>query len=507
MLVAGEVSQMLVRGGGGGGGVNGTSGRRFDRLSSAAPSAASTSTTTPPPSNAAASASHSNKEKRAFIPRTPLHSHFRSLAAAFELSAVAAAASAATNSSSEGGAAAAAAALPPLPVLCGDCASRVAAELELETEAALEEARLAEEALMRLQAEAAQEGREAKEQEREAGASNNTSSLEAAEAAAASAEKRALAAAASLRAAALDASQVVADAAAIDALEEAYWLELDAALSAAASAADDAAATLARAERASACLESLKSRDAICDLHRIWHDDEGGYTTVAGCRAGKGAGLGWDEANAALGSAARLLATLIRVHSNSDDDESGQNKFFSSSPPLRLRLLPAGSTARVVDARSGAVHDLFGPVNKLYCGSFDKGVALFAGGVRDFALAAAAADERRIRKLKKKKSKRKNKIGSPPPPSETVFSLPYEIEPSGERVSGLSLRLMLNKDSKWTRALKYLLADLKCCAAWSARERARRFRWEEEEEEEEEEDEVAGTVAPSSVSAAAAAGA
>jgi beclin 1 len=128
-------------------------------------------------------------------------------------------------------------------------------------------------------------------------------------------------------------------------------------------------------------------------------------------------------------------------------------------------------------------------VNKLYCASFDRGVALFAGGVRDFAVAAAAADERRLRRRRRRKG-----LGG-----EAVFSLPYEIEPSGERVAGLSLRLMLNKDARWSRALKYLLADLKCCAAWSARERARRFRGEEgegegdEEEEEEEEEEEAGT--------------
>ena len=36
-----------------------------------------------------------------------------------------------------------------------------------------------------------------------------------------------------------------------------------------------------------------------------------------------------------------------------------------------------------------------------------------------------------------------------------------------------SIRLMLNKDSRWSRAIKYLLADLKACAAWSAAARAR----------------------------------
>jgi len=498
MLVAGEASQMFVRGAAAG---NGGPRRFFDRPNAAAPAANA--------ANAAPGAS----SKRALVPRTPLHSHFRSLAAAFELSASLAAAAAAKKK--KGGAGAGAddgdgdETPIPTPLLCGDCASRVAAELELEAEAALEEAALAEQALVRLQAQA-QEEREAKERERAGagagkgkGEANDSSPLEAAKAAAAAAERRAAAAASSLRAAALSASQAAADSAAVDALERAYWLELDAALSAASTAADDAAATLCRAERASASLESLKSRDAICDLHRIWVEDDSdgsgnAFATVAGCRAGRGAGLGWDEANAAFGSAARLLATLVRVHSSSskENEKASTTSFFLPSSPLRLRILPAGSTPRVVDARTGAVHDLFGPVNTIYCPAFDKGVALFAGGVRDFALAAAAADRRRLLKRRKTRKKKKELLlsRSVSPSSveqgeeEKAFSLPFEIEPSGEKVGGLSLRLSLSKDRRWSRALKLLLTDLQSCAAWSARERARRFRGEEEDDGEGEEE-------------------
>lgn len=41
------------------------------------------------------------------------------------------------------------------------------------------------------------------------------------------------------------------------------------------------------------------------------------------------------------------------------------------------------------------------------------------------------------------------------------FSLPWAIE--GDRVGSLSIRFMLSKDKNWTKALKYMLVDLKFC--------------------------------------------
>ena len=41
------------------------------------------------------------------------------------------------------------------------------------------------------------------------------------------------------------------------------------------------------------------------------------------------------------------------------------------------------------------------------------------------------------------------------------FHLPWAIE--GDRVGSLSIRFMLAKDKNWTKALKYMLVDLKFC--------------------------------------------
>lgn len=46
----------------------------------------------------------------------------------------------------------------------------------------------------------------------------------------------------------------------------------------------------------------------------------------------------------------------------------------------------------------------------------------------------------------------------------SIFELPYAID--GDKVGGRSIKLMFNKDERWTRALKYMLTDLKSCLEW-----------------------------------------
>ena len=44
-----------------------------------------------------------------------------------------------------------------------------------------------------------------------------------------------------------------------------------------------------------------------------------------------------------------------------------------------------------------------------------------------------------------------------------VFELPYAIE--GDKVGGLTIKLIFNKDSRWSKALKLMAADLKASLA------------------------------------------
>lgn len=40
----------------------------------------------------------------------------------------------------------------------------------------------------------------------------------------------------------------------------------------------------------------------------------------------------------------------------------------------------------------------------------------------------------------------------------------YPIE--GDKVGGVSVKMTFNKDTRWTKALKYLLTNLKLCLRW-----------------------------------------
>ena len=46
----------------------------------------------------------------------------------------------------------------------------------------------------------------------------------------------------------------------------------------------------------------------------------------------------------------------------------------------------------------------------------------------------------------------------------TPLEMVYAIE--GDLVGGMSIKLMFNKDAKWTVALKYMMANLKWGLAW-----------------------------------------
>ena len=48
--------------------------------------------------------------------------------------------------------------------------------------------------------------------------------------------------------------------------------------------------------------------------------------------------------------------------------------------------------------------------------------------------------------------------------TKPAFQLPYKIE--GDKICGHTIRLRFNVNDKWTKALKYLLANLKVTLVW-----------------------------------------
>lgn len=47
---------------------------------------------------------------------------------------------------------------------------------------------------------------------------------------------------------------------------------------------------------------------------------------------------------------------------------------------------------------------------------------------------------------------------------DNTFEMPYAVDQ--DKVAGMSIRLQFNSDTKWTKALKYMLANLKYCLSW-----------------------------------------
>ncbi|KAF8057645.1 FUM1 [Scenedesmus sp. PABB004] len=302
--------------------------------------------------------------------------------------------------------------------LCLDCAAQLRDEVgaqvaELEAEVSAYGA-----ALSRLSADAPAE----------LGAAEFDAEM--AQLAAATAAARADAAAADAEAASVRGALAAARRASaeVSALEERYWHDLNAYQLALAGHLSDRDSLLRRIDRSGQQLLLLQSTSVLNDAFRIWHD--GPFGTISGFRLGRTpeVAVEWDEINAAWGQAVLLLHTMAQ-----------QCKLNFSA----YRLLPMGSCPRVADKRG--TYDLYGPVHKLWGSSYDKAMAAYLACLKEFGDFARARDVAEG--------------------AASVFEFPFAIE--GDKVGNYTIRLsMLNKDAKWTKALKLMLADLKVALQW-----------------------------------------
>ncbi|KAI3435500.1 hypothetical protein D9Q98_001566 [Chlorella vulgaris] len=298
--------------------------------------------------------------------------------------------------------------------LCSECAGEVHRELEAQLGELQQEVAAYEAALVRLQAEGVQPMREPAFQEAAAQAQGQ---VQAERERLAAAERELAGAQAQLRG-------VEAEACALDGVEQRYWHTFNDFQLRLGDHLGDRDALQHRLEASSGALCMLRRTSVYNDLFRIWF--HGACGTISGLRLGRTAqqAVEWDEINAAWGQAVLLLATLARA----------------CGVQFRgHRLLPQGSYPQVAEVRGGATHDLHGPVSKFLCASYDKAQAGFLACLKEFAdwlVARGAVDGQGVR-----------------------FALPCPIE--GDKVAGLTIRLMFNKDKNWTRALKHMLVDLK----------------------------------------------
>ncbi|KAG1670187.1 hypothetical protein FOA52_014963 [Chlamydomonas sp. UWO 241] len=223
-----------------------------------------------------------------------------------------------------------------------------------------------------------------------------------------------------------EAEALAAAAADLDALEGSYWHDFSDYQLQLRVHVDERDGLLNKIDRASQRLQLLRNTNVFNDAFKIWHD--GPFGTISGFRLGRTSEVPveWDETNAAWGQAVLLLYTMAQA----------------CGVAFSYKLMPMGSHPRVSDKH--ATYDLFGPVNKLWSHKYDRAMICYLACLREFGLAAHAEDVA---------------AGKPEP-----FRFPFPLD--GDKVNNYTIKLTLNSDSKWTKALKFMLANLKVALQW-----------------------------------------
>lgn len=210
----------------------------------------------------------------------------------------------------------------------------------------------------------------------------------------------------------------------LSSIENSYWHSFNAVMLFLHAAADYRDSLQQQVDAAERAIATLRRTNVLSSAFRIWWD--GPFGTISGLRLGNlsETPVEWYEINAAWGQTVLLLDTLARAIGV---------RF------TRARLEPRGSYPRIHDARGAS--ELYGPASKIVCISYDRAQVGFLACLKEFgeALTQRGATEEE---------------GRP-------FALRYAID--GDRVGGQSIRYGLSRDRAWTKALKYMLVNLKYC--------------------------------------------
>jgi beclin 1 len=184
-------------------------------------------------------------------------------------------------------------------------------------------------------------------------------------------------------------------------------------------------------------LELLKSTNVYNDAFKIWHD--GPFGTINGLRLGKLASksVDWAEINAGIGQMALLIECLAQ-----------KMKFTFR----QYRIIAMGSSSKIEKLDGDkAVYELYGSNDftgmLLFSNRrFDMGLVALLGCLKEFADHLEAQD--------------------------STFRLPYRYlyltRIAKDRIGDCSIKLQFNQEENWTKALKYLLIDLKWLMAFCA---------------------------------------
>ncbi|KXS13679.1 APG6-domain-containing protein [Gonapodya prolifera JEL478] len=204
----------------------------------------------------------------------------------------------------------------------------------------------------------------------------------------------------------------------LDEVEEGYWHDhndLSTALATYAAERDSVAHAVEHATRE---LERLQRTNVYNDTFRIWHD--GQFGTINGFRLGRlpTQPVDWSEINAALGQTLLLLYTLAKK----------LNFKFKT-----YKLIPNGSFSRIekIDGEK-AVYEF----RIFQYRRFDGALVAFLNCLQQ--------------------------LGESLEKDDPNFKLPYRI--NKDKIGDMPVKLQFNQDEQWTKALSYILIDIKWIA-------------------------------------------
>lgn len=183
-------------------------------------------------------------------------------------------------------------------------------------------------------------------------------------------------------------------------------------------------------------LDKLKKTNVFNIAFHIWHQDQ--FGTINGFRLGRlpGSPVDWPEINAAWGQTVLLLYSL------------GKKMNFTFK---KYRLVPFGSHSYV---------ECLEDQNKKLPLYGDGGFKFFWDSKFDHAMAAFLECLEQFKVLVEGND------------MDSKFCLPYEIDSLHARIrdkhSGASycIRAQFNSVEQWTKALKWMLTNLKWAVAW-----------------------------------------
>lgn len=167
-------------------------------------------------------------------------------------------------------------------------------------------------------------------------------------------------------------------------------------------------------------LEKLKKTNVFNTVFHIWH--EGHFGTINGFRLGRlpTFNVEWDEVNAGWGQTALLLYSLANA-----------NNFVFQ----RYKIVPFGSQS-YLEGETKLPLFTNGGLRLFWDAKFDQGMVAFLDCLKQF-----------LDSIEKKGS----------------FNFPYKIDKSkiGDQKGFYSIKLHFNSEEQWTKALKFMLINLK----------------------------------------------